>query len=83
MTSSPNRQSAFRVSPLVLILAAGLMLGCLVGCDETVQATIWTGLNDLAVSLVDALFQALDPANDTPTPVTASILDGAIPSPWA
>lgn len=83
MTSSPDRQNAFCVRPLVLIAAAGLLLGCLVGCDQTVQATVWDGLNDLAVSLVDALFQALDPTKNTPTPVTASILDGTSALPWA
>ncbi len=83
MTSSPDRQNAFRGRPLVLIVAAGLLLGCLVGCDQTVQATVWDGLNDLAVSLVDALFQALDPTQNTPTPVTASVLDRTTALPWA
>ena len=84
MTSNPLRRNGFYACPIALILVAGLLLGGLVGCTPEVQTTIWSGLNDLSVSLVDALFQALNPVtNDTPTPVTVSMLNGPTACCWA
>ena len=84
MTSNPIRRNGFYACPIALILVAGLLLGGLVGCTTEVQTTVWTGLNDLSVSLVNALFQALNPVTtETTTPVTVSMLNGSTVSCWA
>ena len=46
----------------LLLAGVAVTLAMLVGCDNTeVQSVIVTGLNDLAVTLVDALFLTLSP----------------------
>ena len=74
MRLRPNYRNAFSARLLVLLVAAGFLFGSLIGCTTEVQTTIWTGLNSLAVSLVNALFQALNPVSTT-TPVTVSALN--------
>ncbi len=82
MTFRHTRGNAFGSGLLTLTLVAGLLLSCLVGCDNTeVQTIIWEGLNDLSVALVDALFQAIKPGTDNGQPVTVSWL--AAPTPLA
>ena len=45
-----------------LLAGAALVLGMmLVGCDEQVQALVYSGLNELAVTMVDAFFVAIAP----------------------
>jgi hypothetical protein len=85
MTSNPVRRNGFYACPIALILVAGLLLGGLVGCTPEVQTTVWKGLNDLSVSMVNALFQALNPVttDTTPTPVTVGMLNGSTASCWA
>ena len=67
MTSNLIRRNGFYACPVALILIAGLLLGGLVGCTSEVQTTVWTGLNGFSVSLVNALFQALNPVTTTTT----------------
>jgi hypothetical protein len=62
-----------------LVALCGLSLLGTVGCSTDVQTTIWQGANDLAVTLVDALFQAVKPSTtQTTTPVTVSWLTDAV-----
>jgi len=66
---------------VALVALGGLFLLGTVGCDNPdVQNTIWKGANDLAVSLVDALFQAIKPGTNTTTttPVTVSWITDAV-----
>jgi hypothetical protein len=54
-------------------------LAGLVGCDNPdIQDALWSGANDLAVSLIDALFLAFKPGTNDTTPVTTSWLLDAI-----
>jgi hypothetical protein len=64
-----------------VILAGMTFVGLagLVGCDNPeIQTALWTGANDLVVSLVDALFLAFKPGSDQITPVTTSWLLDAV-----
>ncbi len=70
MIPSPIRPQGFLAGPIVLVMIAGLLLGGVAGCNTEVQSTIWKGLNDVTVSLVNVLFQTFNPTTTTPTDTT-------------
>jgi len=75
MKHGPIRKTLCRPGLVALVALCGLFLLGTVGCDNPdVQNTIWQGLNDLAVSAVDAIFLAIKPVTSTTTttPVTVS-----------
>jgi hypothetical protein len=67
------------VLPALVALCGLFMLGS-VGCNADVQTTVWQGANNLAVSLIDALFLAIKPVTSTTTtnPVTVSWITDAV-----
>ena len=74
MKRGPIRKTLCWPALPALVALCGLFLLGTVGCDNPdVQNTIWQGLNDLAVSAVDAFFLAIKPSTtQTTTPVTVS-----------
>jgi hypothetical protein len=74
MKNGPIRNTLCRLGLAALIAICGMFLPGTVGCDNPdVQNTIWQGANDLVISLVNALFQAIKPVTSTTTtPVTVS-----------
>ena len=72
MKLSPIYCSTSRWALLVVFSLASLVFAGTVGCDNVeVQTVVLGGLQDLAVTLVDALFLTLQPEEET-TPVTTT-----------
>jgi len=55
------------------MVGGSVVLPVLSGCDPEIQTIVLGGLNDLAVTFVDALFLSLQP--EGVTPVTTMITD--------
>jgi hypothetical protein len=59
---------------VLLLVGGGIVFAPLSGCDPTVQDAVLTGLNDFAVSMIDAVFlmwQSEDTGSTTPVTVEA------------
>jgi hypothetical protein len=54
-----NAKTGWKAVSLAVVCA--LMLGPLTACDEDVDKTLVTGLNAMAVTLVNAAFQSFTP----------------------
>ena len=78
MKLSPINGRTSRWALLVMFSVAGLVFAGAVGCDNVeVQTVVLGGLQDLAVTMIDALFLTLQPEEES-TPVTVSwIMDTA------
>lgn len=78
MKLSPINSGTSRWALLVMFSLASFVFAGAAGCDNVeVQTTVLGGLQDLAVTMVDALFLTLQPQEEG-TPVTVSwLMDSA------
>lgn len=72
-----NLQGRYRRGFLALASMTGITCAELGGCDNTaVTSTVLSGLQDLAITLVEVFFIAIAPTEETVTPVTTWLIDG-------
>jgi len=73
-----NRNHLRTLLRLIAGLSAATVFGQYASCRESVTAAYYTGLENLAVGLVQAFFEAITPTSSSTDTTTASLILNSI-----